>query len=658
MSTSEVMVGSFLQRGDALLPVYSLAHPTWSGGDIAGLLTEIGSDPAVIVAPPGITLTLVANVTIPENVTLDMQMGIIDNGAFNLTIDGPFRCGNWQAFDKGAGAIHINRADKINPRWYGALGDEAADDSVACAAAWAESSRVRLDPTEAFAYVASMHWTAGRYLITQNNFIGANLTTQALYSGRGDNQWTGDGRNTSVIVFKPSTSSASMSALYYQSLTQANLLNGFRVESVGFRFDDSDNGGNPIHFIKSNAASNQASQNWRLDNCRIKGVDGSITFSLNGTLNEDTIICTDVVFDTIGCVYSPNNNEALLHWFIGCTYYNQTGNTWEYDNGGCLGVWGGDLISEGTTAVDTAVLKVTGGTNSQVYAINGLRAELRGATTRWLIYPNAAENTITFTDCSIKNVTNGQAWALVVSQSHATITFKDCILPERTGTGDEGCLKLSDAPSGQDYDTVQGAHSLFHFIRCAPEGDRGADNPLPWVDDSDLTGASANYRTWMATYEDCPHLPNMVQYGHVYRQGRSYTPKAPEPLIFRGTLFPYGDGVDPVDSAADFNVTIPQNNFVSEIYVARRAMSGATNYQIEFIDTLERTSPGTGVIFGETGVHANNTSWIEHVVINRPFPATDTEAERTIWARVKTGVTLTLGQPGTVQDGVIKAITH
>jgi hypothetical protein len=494
----------------------------------------------------------------------------------------------------------------------------------------------------------SLFFPDGAYLVTTNNWIGTAIGYE--WAGRLDTILRGAGRNSSVIHFQPTVSGA---ACYDQSLTPANLLNGAKFEKLGFVFDNSDNGSNPIHFIKSVAALGAASQNWRMDEVRMKGVTGSIVFDLGGSVNEDVIICHNLLLNTFASVVRSNVNlEAVLHHFYALDMSNMTGDVFEY-GAGSMKVYGCQCIMTGTTGVDTGFLKTGDATTGRHYSVDNLRIELRGANTRLLLMPVAAENTITFSNSDIANVTNGQAWAKVVAQHHSTIVFDKCILPVRTGTGEEGTLQLTDSTSGIDYATAGKAHSFIRFQDCDNEGDRIIDTD-GWVDYSQLTAPNANYRTLQVSYQRCGNLPESVEYGHPYRQGASFVTDAPPRLIFRGTTFPLGTGSAALVSAQDFNCVVPLNNFVTEIVVMRKAKSGATSYQIEFIDTLERTAPGTGVIFGETTAANNNVAISERVPILRAF--TGTRAERTIWARMKVGYTLsTAGSTGSADDGGIYA---
>jgi hypothetical protein len=96
-------------------------------------ITALGADDAVLILPAGLTRTLTANLTIPANVTLDARMGIIETGAFTLTVNGPFSAGNYQVFDtSGGGAVVFAVGvieNHINARWLGAIADDATDNT-------------------------------------------------------------------------------------------------------------------------------------------------------------------------------------------------------------------------------------------------------------------------------------------------------------------------------------------------------------------------------------------------------------------------------------------------------------------------------------------------------------------------------------------------
>lgn len=557
----------------------------------------------------------------------------------------------------GAGAVATNVQSKlqefVSVKDFGAVGDGATDDSLAIAKAIQFVTTPII--TTYGVYCRGLYWPDGQYLITQNNWIGANLSVVGVFGGRLDTIFQGSGRNSAAIIFRPTVANA---ACYDQTLTPTALLNGFKVQNLGFRFDNTANGSQPIHFIRSKAEPHMASQNWRLNDTKFVGVTGSRLFWLQGSVNEDAISVYDTFTDMFeNIVYSESNLEAVIHSFYSLDCLNQLGSIFKYNRGGTLQVNSLNTNMEGTAGVDTAVFELLSGTTSRVYNLNKVRCELRGANTRLLLIASSSGNTITFQSAEVMNVPNKQAWAKVIIQHHCLISFKDCIFPAPNYTvtgalGTEGTLQLTDSTSGYDYATPNAARSFIVFENCSPTGDRlvACD---PWVDYSLLTAPNADFRTSQVTYRNCVGIPDMVEYGHPFRQGRSYVTSVPGKLIMRGDIFPHGNGTGPFISVSDFNVVVPLNAFVSEIVVMRRAMaSAATNVRFEFIDQAERDAPGTGVIFGSTTAVPNNTAINQRVPILRQF--TGTKAQRTIWARMAEGFTFAAaGSTGIVQDGGI-----
>jgi hypothetical protein len=533
----------------------------------------------------------------------------------------------------------------VSVKDFGAVGDGVTDDSTAIAAAIASVSTL-------FATTRStaLYFPEGVYLITQNNWLGANLAM--TWTGLSDLTLRGAGRDSSVILFKPSVSGG---ACYDQSLTATKHLIGFIMENMGVEFDNSANGSNPVHFIKSVATAAHASQNFRLNNCQFIGVVGSVLFSLAGDVNEDVISCTNLRVVDFATVLYSENLESYLHHFYSLDLINITGDVFNYVAGGSLGVYGCNAILSGTAGVDTALLRIGGGTTSQTYYLNNVRTELRGAKTRVLNIAAESENTITFESCNFfANTPSKQSWALAPAQHKCSITFINCVLPVRTATALEGAFTLSDSTSGLNYETLNGTTSKIAFINCDQEGSRLVDMPQGWMNYDALTAPNGNYRNCIVTYEGCGGVSDMTEYGHAYRAGRTLLPHSPPKMVFRGTTFPQGNGVSAAFSnAQDLNVLIPWNAFVTEIVVMRKAMvTAATNYQIEFVDTAEFNSPGSGVIFGNTTAKANDLAIFERVPILRQF--TGTAAQRTIWCRMKAGFTLG-ASVGTPTEGGIYA---
>lgn len=115
--------GKFFDRGGA-------AYNSAPFASLDALLTEIGANEATILLAPGDTKTLTDDLTIPANVTLLGQMGVIATNGHTLTIEGPLDAGNYQVFDtSGGGSVVLNdEIDTLNVRWWGT--DTAALASV------------------------------------------------------------------------------------------------------------------------------------------------------------------------------------------------------------------------------------------------------------------------------------------------------------------------------------------------------------------------------------------------------------------------------------------------------------------------------------------------------------------------------------------------
>ena len=112
---------------------------------ILSLLTLIGTDTAVITLPgvkgTATVYTVGSNSDFASsypNVTFKVLSGaVIAHGAYTLKLH--LEAGQYQVFD-GTGAVTLVNADKILPRWFGALGDGATDDIVPIRKAFASQA--------------------------------------------------------------------------------------------------------------------------------------------------------------------------------------------------------------------------------------------------------------------------------------------------------------------------------------------------------------------------------------------------------------------------------------------------------------------------------------------------------------------------------------
>uniref|UniRef100_A0A6M3M7W6 Uncharacterized protein n=1 Tax=viral metagenome TaxID=1070528 RepID=A0A6M3M7W6_9ZZZZ len=80
--------------------------------------------------------TLTTNETVPANITLKMEQGVILDGAGTLTINGSFEHGLYQVFGASITVVFGSGSVKeVYPEWWGAVGDDATDDHDAFVAA-------------------------------------------------------------------------------------------------------------------------------------------------------------------------------------------------------------------------------------------------------------------------------------------------------------------------------------------------------------------------------------------------------------------------------------------------------------------------------------------------------------------------------------------
>ena len=108
---------------------------SYTGGTFAAAVTAIGATETTLVISQSQAVT--ANVTIPSTLTLRFREGgklNISNGVV-VTLNGPVEAPMAQIFT-GAGTVVFNRnAKELSPQWWGALGDNSADDTAEFTAA-------------------------------------------------------------------------------------------------------------------------------------------------------------------------------------------------------------------------------------------------------------------------------------------------------------------------------------------------------------------------------------------------------------------------------------------------------------------------------------------------------------------------------------------
>lgn len=101
-------------------------------------VTAFGANKTVLVLEAGTTLDATGNVTIPSNVQVRGEGGLIKFNGFTVTISGPFEAGLHQCFDVSAGGTVTFGAGSVSgvrPQWWGAVADGSTDAASALQAA-------------------------------------------------------------------------------------------------------------------------------------------------------------------------------------------------------------------------------------------------------------------------------------------------------------------------------------------------------------------------------------------------------------------------------------------------------------------------------------------------------------------------------------------
>lgn len=136
---------------------YALTDGPWIDAStyatLQAAITAIGSTPATLLVNSAISCT--ADATVPSTLALKVEHpGVITIASGKtLTINGPFDAPNGQCFNPiGDVVFGVSAVKHSNPRWFGALGDNATDDT--CALQCAISSHIWA------------HCPPGRYKIT------------------------------------------------------------------------------------------------------------------------------------------------------------------------------------------------------------------------------------------------------------------------------------------------------------------------------------------------------------------------------------------------------------------------------------------------------------------------------------------------------------
>ena len=105
------------------------------GATLQAAVAAIGESNQVILRVPAGTHNVTADLSIPANVSLKVERGAILSIASSktLTLNGSFDAGLYQVFScTGTGTVVFgNGVPRVYPQWFGAVGDNSADDTTA-----------------------------------------------------------------------------------------------------------------------------------------------------------------------------------------------------------------------------------------------------------------------------------------------------------------------------------------------------------------------------------------------------------------------------------------------------------------------------------------------------------------------------------------------
>ncbi|MGB8991937.1 MAG: right-handed parallel beta-helix repeat-containing protein [Desulfobaccales bacterium] len=222
------------------------------GATLQTAVAVIGTTPAVLRLPAG-AWDISSDVSIPANVALKPERGAIlsRTGGAHLTINGPFICGLWAAFNDnsanhdwvvfGPGAV-----SRVHPEWFGAARDGATEDFSPLQAA------INSLPAGGILYL-----TAGIY---KCNGIGLILKSNMTIEG--------DGKYAAMI--KANRPGGIYDTLYLPYLTDVTIRN-VGIDNQDLRFPY-----NPENISPHACIGIVASQNITIDNvyCTNSGRDG------------------------------------------------------------------------------------------------------------------------------------------------------------------------------------------------------------------------------------------------------------------------------------------------------------------------------------------------------------------------------------------------
>jgi hypothetical protein len=197
------------------------------GDDLAAVVAAVGGSQAQISICGAITLA--ANLTYPQNISVTVENGGTLGGAFALTANGPFSAGLNQVFLPGLTVVFGNESVGFAlPQWWGARGDGSTDDYAAIVASIASFPVVKLPP--------AVYITTGRIELPSNFKLIAYGATIKLASGLILNH-----TNPFRIVYTSGKTGIEIYGLTIDGNKEAYILDvsGIEVYAFGFRADNS-----------------------------------------------------------------------------------------------------------------------------------------------------------------------------------------------------------------------------------------------------------------------------------------------------------------------------------------------------------------------------------------------------------------------------------
>lgn len=548
-----------------------------------------------------------------------------------------------------ATTVQTKLRETVSVKDFGAVGDGVTDDTTAIVNAWKYVTA--FDPIQLDERASkTLYFPPGIYLLTQNFWLNTATITPG-YTGR---FYTieGAGMGQSIVVFKPTAANAWM---YDQTQASSPTFAGLEFRSIFFKFDNSANGSSSVNGFKVNAASGSATQAFQFDAFRFIGVSSTVFMYLGGTVNASENKFINCRFYTLSTLIDIQNSEAVNHTLVATDVENVYGHIFVTKQAGNINWLGGSVIFADAAPSECSIINLggnvpaTGTYTSSSHLFMGLRTELRAQYSRVLyVTDNNVPVPVTFLACNFAKVDYNQDFAKVTVSNNSYIAFRDCTLPQ-SSTGSK--FRFTNNPTPTTQYTGNGLiKSYVLFDRCRSAGDQTVNEP--YADFSQVTDSDI-YQGQVVEYVGCENIPNAPSYGLRYRAARTDNPVNGNLTPFRGYEFPYGNGTVAAGTANYFNLTIPHGAFVEKVQVSRAvfAAHSTVDYEIELVDGVEFNTPGTGVIYGTMPVQKYNLAINWSVAVNKRF--TGTANQRTLWIRLKTGVTATSGVGS--ENGVVFA---